>query len=130
MYKQTQGRNSFRKTGEGITSNLTGVNPDPPTKVDATKLTKESLESRLKQVGENITQGKAKPEHSGQQMQRLYNIASGNNAQKNYNLYRQDSITAAGNPENRYYNSAQGKMIGQMVSDTSKGFFDDVLKNK
>ena len=123
MFKLNQGRSEFSKTGRGITSKLAGPG-DPPKDLQTTK----GLEKRLKQVGTNITSGKAEAAGSGTQMFRLYNIAKGKNVKGNYDLYKKDSTTAANRTPYKYLNNSQQKAVGEKIIRQSSGFFNDILK--
>jgi hypothetical protein len=121
-YKQVQGRSEFSKTGRGITSKLAGPE-DPPKDLRTTA----GLERRLKQVGTNITSGKAEAGGSFNQIERLYNIAKGNNVKGNYEGYKKDSTAAANSTPYKYLNNSQEKAVGEKIIRQSSGFFDGLL---
>jgi hypothetical protein len=121
-YKQIQGRSEFSKTGRGITSKLAGPE-DPPKDLRTTA----GLERRLKQVGTNITSGKAEAGGSFNQIERLYNIAKGNNVKGNYGEYKKDSLSAANRTPYEYLNNPREKAVGEKLINATPGFFDNIL---
>ena len=111
-YNQKQGRNSFRKTGEGITSNLTGVDFDPtdPPK-DVT--TDEGVSARIRDIVKGVQTGKATIGRAESALYYLQGASTGNEA--DYNLYRKDSKNIAtksknliGNATYNYGNTVHG----------------------
>lgn len=88
MYKQKQGRDSFPKTGRGITSKLTG-NPDPPKDIT----TNEGVSARIKNIAKGVQTGKAT---MGRAMSALSNLQGASTGNKiDYKRYQKDSTDIA-----------------------------------
>ncbi len=94
-YKQKQGRKSFKKTGEGITSALTGVGNPPEV-----KMTDDGIRTRMKDISLKLRQGVMKTTEAKKSLHNLYHISKGNQTNYNYAEFRKDSINSASRAQN------------------------------